>query len=62
MAAVTRNCDQCAYAAHWNDNAGKVHMHCQKGHRPRFYVPRKDNPHGDFGWKRRCEDYQEKAE
>jgi hypothetical protein len=62
MAVVTRNCDQCAHATHWSDNSGRVHLQCLKGHRPRFYTPLKGNPYSNYGWKRRCEDYEESKE
>jgi hypothetical protein len=35
---------------------------CEKGHKPKFYKPKrwdKYGVHSDWGWKRRCGDFQE---
>jgi len=32
---------------------------CAKGHKPRFYMPRNDNPLDlNWGWKRACADFK----
>lgn len=33
---------------------------CQKGHKPRFYAPKNISKaqRGDYGWKRKCEDFE----
>lgn len=34
-------------------------MSCEKGHKPRFYMPRGEYPflYSEGGWKRKCSDY-----
>jgi hypothetical protein len=58
MTTKTRTCDQCAW---WTRQIDR----CAKGHSPRFYKPRADQQHiqggGDWGWRRRCDDYEAKA-
>lgn len=66
-----RNCDECKFRT-GNYIGGKLFLEdiqkegirpydkiCTKGHRPRFYMPKLDNPYDtDWGWKRNCEDYE----
>jgi hypothetical protein len=35
-------------------------MTCEKGHKPRFYMPKGTYPHYDsgWGWKRKCSDFE----
>lgn len=58
MSAKARSCEQCAW---WTRQISR----CAKGHRPRFYQPRVDQQHlpdgGDWGWKRRCDDFEAKT-
>ena len=56
MTAKTRHCDECR---HYSPSfAG---MHCARGHHPRFYNP--GHAHDtDYGWKRKCVDFQEKKQ
>jgi hypothetical protein len=60
-------CDQCKYFVHGittNYVSGKqdIKIRCEKGHKPRFYMPKSDNPLcNDWGWKRNCEDYEAKS-
>ena len=53
----TRNCDECVhkYTRDWD-----LRLHCNKAHKPRFYAPKdiSDAMRGNWGWKRKCEDYQ----
>lgn len=53
----TRHCDECRHCT-FHDCGDPIT--CGKGHKPRFYMPRGDYPHyeNDWGWKRRCEDFQ----
>ena len=48
-------CDECA-----NHRFQKVaEVVCTLDHKPRFYMPKNDNPHDqNYGWKRRCEDFK----
>jgi hypothetical protein len=48
------NCSDCK---HFGGVNGKV---CGKGHRPRFYAPQtiRATTVGNFGWKRRCDDFE----
>ena len=62
----TRHCEECMHFAAPQTYADSVeHLvtgrsFCQKGHPPKFYKPKSDNPHAtDWGYKRRCEDYVE---
>jgi hypothetical protein len=57
MKKKTRKCDDYSHG-HWNPVNGT--LICAKGHKPRFYKPLyvgDDN----WGWKRRCENYQAKT-
>ena len=49
----TRRCDECKwYAANLNEHV------CRKQHFPRFYMP-KGPMDLNYGWKRKCEDFEE---
>jgi hypothetical protein len=55
MTTKTRSCDKCAL---WNRQIDR----CAKGHSPRFYQPKLFGASpGAWGWRRRCDDYQEKT-
>ncbi len=57
-----KHCDECANEGpYFPDNEYK--FNCLLGHKPRFYQPRSPYPHdgNDWGWKRKCEDFKEKA-
>jgi hypothetical protein len=51
-------CDQCKHYDPKLD--ADMKSPCGKGHRPRFYKPLTiSQAHsGDWGWKRRCEDFE----
>jgi len=53
---TTRHCESCQFRQ-WQ---GDDRLICTKGHRPRFYQPVGRYPRfeNDWGWKRRCADYQ----
>ena len=53
----TRFCDDCKFC----DMTVEIGMKCDKGHKPRFYMPRETYPHyeNDWGWKRKCADFEE---
>ena len=56
MKPETRYCEWCQHHAFIGDTNQLV---CAKGHKPRFYKPRTTSPmDSDWGWKRRCEDYE----
>jgi len=53
-----KHCDECkhSYNRDWD-----LRLHCNKGHKPKFYKPK--NLHctvftDSWGWKRRCEDFE----
>ena len=52
----TRHCDECTHC----DFTVNDKMHCNKGHKPRFYMPKGTYPHfeNDWGWKRKCADFE----
>ena len=55
----TRHCDECR---HYNDEDVPGANVCEKGHKPRWYSQRNDNPHDlDYGYKRKCADYEERT-
>ena len=56
MGAVTRYCDQCLHFDPEKIHAGAV---CKLGHYPRFYAPVtvSQAEGGNWGWKRKCQDY-----
>ncbi len=52
----TRHCDECTHC----DMRPIGGMTCEKGHKPRFYMPRDKYPYcNNWGWKRKCADYDE---
>ena len=52
----TRHCDECKHC----DMRPLAGMVCEKGHKPRFYMPRDSYPYSNgWGWKRKCFDYDE---
>jgi hypothetical protein len=55
MATVTRYCDQCQ---HFDPEKISTAV-CKLGHRPRFYAPVtvSQAEGGNWGWKRKCQDY-----
>ena len=50
----------CADCKHFAFKASLLNL-CKRGHKPRFYIPQTmaQANIGDFGWKRRCEDFKE---
>jgi len=60
-------CDSLAvvllkYTEGYNDEDVPGAKVCEKGHKPRWYAQRNDNPHDlDYGYKRKCADYAETA-
>lgn len=50
-------CDECK---HFSETLATYKRPCKAGHRPRFYVPRTTSHAvvGDYGWKRRCNDFE----
>jgi hypothetical protein len=57
---MTKKSNFCDTCAHYN---AKLRNVCEAGHRPRFYCPDTwaQAFHGDWGWKRRCEDFVAKS-
>jgi hypothetical protein len=50
-----RFCDECAFAKFgWTHES----IACDKGHKPRFYRPKLIFADQDWGYKRRCADFQ----
>ena len=65
----TRFCDECAHADYgfiaYPKIEGGTPFVCLKGHKPRFYKPRNlENGYlaFDWGYKRRCEDFEPEAD
>jgi len=52
-----KDCMTCKSHSYTGEYSEK--LLCAKGHKPRFYGPRigYGDPY-DYGWKRRCEDYE----
>lgn len=50
-----QHCDECRY---WHGFVGIPGERCDKGHQPRFYMPRGPMDQ-EFGYKRRCADYEQ---
>lgn len=52
----TRYCEDCKFC----DMRPEDGMLCEKGHKPRFYVPQGTYPHYEsgWGWKRKCADFE----
>lgn len=60
---MTKPANRCEDCIHFSTDliAGscETDVLCEKGHRPRFYMPRNHNPYDDLaGWKRRCNDFE----
>lgn len=58
MTMQTRNCEECKHSQSYLPEE----MRCLKGHKPRFYTPKdiSDAMRGNWGWKGKCEDFEEK--
>ena len=54
MAKKAEYCDACEHRR-WH---GIKVLECAKGHKPRFYAPTGNPYFSDWGWKRRCADYE----
>ena len=55
---IMRNCDECIFS---RASADEMHMSCLKYHRPKFYQPKSgDFTSGEWGWRRKCEDFRYK--
>ena len=54
------HCNQCKHATYGYEYIPK--LICAKGHKPRYYNPTtiKQTHSGDWGYKRKCVDYEEK--
>lgn len=56
----TRDCQECmwgfyCYTENYKDGDKFT---CLEGHKPRFYMPRDENPYNyDWGYKRKCGDF-----
>ena len=50
MSEKAKNCEECRHFL----SGGIL---CVEGHNPRFYKPKHERD-GDWGWKRRCEDFE----
>ena len=61
-----QNCDECKFFIWLNPfiKNSKISLpnsklvKCKKGYKPRFYTPKNGNPYGDYGFKKRCEDFK----
>lgn len=58
-----KHCDECKHATvKWYEYRGPPAfdvLTCAKKHKPRFYMPRNDNPLDlNWGWKRVCADFE----
>lgn len=53
----TRYCDECANGLY----SARLKFSCAKNHKPRFYVPSLDPRDTDWGYKRKCQDFQPKG-
>jgi len=50
----TRECNECVFA----DMSGE-RLKCDKGHKPRFYMPKSEYPFScAWGWKRKCSEWK----
>lgn len=55
----TQYCHDCIHKS-FPEILGK--LKCRKGHKPRFYMPRDNNPLDTlYGWKRKCADFESEA-
>lgn len=54
----TKHCEECRFFHHPSEIRPRAG--CQKGHKPRFYAPKNISKaqRGDYGWKRKCEDFE----
>lgn len=53
-------CDECK---NFNDEDVPGAKVCEKGHRPRWYAQKNDNPHDmGYGYKRNCNDFESNNE
>ncbi len=52
---TARHCDGCTHCY----MVQILGMTCEKGHKPRFYMPKHPNCN-EWGWKRKCSDYKPK--
>lgn len=57
MSTKAKQCDECK---HFSVGLDGIDPFCKKWHKPRFYLP-KSLIDLNFGWKRRCDDFEEKA-
>jgi hypothetical protein len=57
----TRNCAVCIFARYLPNGKWDETFSCAKGHKPRFYQSANTVAamEGDYGYKRKCEDYKE---
>ena len=51
----TRHCDECRHQVPF-----LIAMKCANGHRPRFYAPNSDPSDTEWGYKRKCADFEPK--
>jgi len=60
MSRAANYCEDCRHSS-ITDETGKSTLICKHGHKPKFYVPKThtDAIDGNYGWKRKCEDYEE---
>ena len=49
----TQNCNECKYLTDDENDP------CTLGNKPRFYKPKNDDPYADFGYKKKCVDFEE---
>lgn len=56
-------CEECLHFDHKRIDAGQ-RSPCTKGHKPRFYLPptMMRAIYLDYGWRRRCEDFEQKGQ
>ena len=56
----TPYCDECKHHADMTEDEATWKKPCVLGHKPRFYMPQTiSQAHSsNWGWKRRCEDFQ----
>ena len=56
----TKHRDECKHSQSYLPEE----MRCLKGHRPRFYTPKTitQAQRGEFGWKRKCEDFEQEKQ
>ena len=61
MSNTANWCDECKH--HINNEYSTWDV-CDLGHKPRFYKPQsmRQAINGDWGWKRKCEDFAQEKE